>query len=319
MPGMTPLKKSLSAVPSERFAIAIDSSGNAYWNNNSLSIIKKVDTNGVISTLTSESFPITSMTIASDNKLYYTNSTNNSIFSRGLTGGNSVQVTDVTSPTNITSDSNNNLYISSESTLSIYKYTIGSGITGYVTLNDDTLIGSMACDSRGNLAISYPTKKIIYIYLYPNAAGPYVIDTNLDSPCGIAFDNAKNLYIGSNNQNSLSGISLLSSSLLNLNSYGSGFYTTGEIAFNSVTGQLLFNDGSNLCQLPVSATDIPSNVLQALSSHDYNTVIGQLKQQGVVGTGASYLLSPVDVAAINSSLPSGSSSGQLPSTSISYI
>lgn len=319
MLGMTPLKKSLSTVPSEPFAIAVDSSGNAYWNNNSLSIIKKVDTNGVISTLTSQTFPITSMTIASDNKLYYTNSNNNLIFSTDLTGGNSVHVTDVTSPTNITSDSNNNLYISSESTLAIYKYTIGSGMTGYVTLNDNTPIGSMACDSRGNLAISYPTKNIIYIYLYPNAAGPYVIDNNLDSPCGIAFDNAKNLYIGSTNQVSLSGISLLSSSLLNLNSYGSQFYTTGEIAFNSVTGQLLFNDGSNLCQLPVSATDIPTNVLQALSSHDYNTVIGQLKQQGVVGTGASYLLSPVDVAAINSSLPAGSSSGELPSTSISYI
>ena len=321
MLGMTPLKKSLSTLPSQRFAIAIDSTGDAYWNNNNVSssIIKKVDTNGVISTVTSQAYPITSMTIASDNRIYYTNSTNNSIFSTGLTGGTPVNVTDITSPTNITSDSNSNLYISSESTLAIYKYTIGSGLTGYVTLKDNTSIGSMACDSRGNLAISYPTKNIIYIYLYPNAGGPYVIDINLDSPCGLAFDNAKNLYIGSTNQVSLSGISLLASSLLNLNSYGSGFYTSGEIAFNSVTGQLLFNDGSNLCQLPVSATDIPSNILQALTSHDYNTVINQLKQQGVVGSGASFLLSPVDVAAINSTLPAGSSSGQLPSTSISYI
>jgi hypothetical protein len=205
--------------------------------------------------------------------------------------------------THITNDTNGYLYVSAETKNTIYRIDPSTAeVIVWKTLTDSFPIGGLACDSHNNLSFSYPTKGLVYTYANDINSPKIVTGSELAGPAGIAYDNANNLYITSGDQSWAAGIHILTSDGNKCSIYASGFYTEGEIAVNKVTSKLLFNDGTYLCQVPVSVTDMSFNLLTGLASHDYDTLI---KETGKT-PGKIFELSPSDVANINATLSDGS-------------
>jgi hypothetical protein len=204
--------------------------------------------------------------------------------------------------THMTVDNDGYIYVSAESQKTIYRSTPDGEVITWKTLTDSFPIGGLACDSYKNLSFSYPTQGLVYTYANTIDSPKILTGSELTGPEALVYDKANNLYISCGNPFWASGIRILTSDGNKCSTYAAGFYTRGGIAINNVTGQLLFNDDTYLCQVPVSVTDMSFNLLTGLASHDYNTVI---KETGKT-PGKIFALSPSDVININSTLPAGS-------------
>jgi hypothetical protein len=205
---------------------------------------------------------------------------------------------DIVGATKITHDPDGNLFISCESDLKIYKVDKDEKLHVYRKLKDNTPIGGMACDSLGRLAVSYPSLGAIYFYVNITGAPRKLIVSEVISPHGLLFDNANNLYFTGSNQTAKTGISIVSANMRKVSTYAGGFYVNGGIAFNKTNLTLLFNNGSYLSSVPVSAADIPLNLFNALATHDYSKIITETSKT----PGELLILSVDDVISINSTL-----------------
>jgi hypothetical protein len=174
-------------------------------------------------------------------------------------------------------------------------------------------VTSIACDSKGAVYVTLPNPGCVIKFpedsVAPNAEGS-VYATGLSNPCSITFDNVDNMYVSNLDSSYASGISILKAGETGqVQTLRNGGPNADYIAINPVTDSLLFvssylDDKDSyryLYNFPLKGnTTAPPSLVQALTSHDYDT-IAQVTNSTA---GADFVLSTSDIAAINSTLSS---------------
>jgi hypothetical protein len=282
-------------------SVDCDSSGNVYYSDSNGSLYV-VDIDGTQTTLLDE-YDVLELAIMND-ILFYIDTTGG-LWRQKLPWPldpavpyPQILIASIPGATKITHDSYNNIFISCENDLKIYKTDNGGTVSVYRTLINNTPIGGMACDSLGRLAVSYPSLGRIYFYSNVDNAPRQLVINKVISPYGLVYDNANNLYFTGSDHTAKTGISIVSANLRNVSTYAGGFYINGGITLNKKTSSLFFNNGDYLCYVPVTNTDIPLNLFNALASHDYAKILTEATKT----PGQIIELSVADVISINSTL-----------------
>jgi hypothetical protein len=188
------------------------------------------------------------------------------------------------------------------------------------------VITSIACDSNGAVYITVTNDGCVVKFpedsVAPDAKGD-VVATGLSNPCSITFDNVDNMYVS--DLAYATGISILTVGRTGeVQTLRNGRPNADYIAFNPLTDSLLvvtsYLDNENsyrfLYDYPLKGkTTAPSSLLQALASHDYDT-IAQVTNST---PGSIYVLSTSDIVAINSTLPADSQVAIPETNAITYV
>jgi hypothetical protein len=189
----------------------------------------------------------------------------------------------------------------------------GFGIPNEVN-TDVPVLSAIACDSNGYVYATVPTAGTVIRYdPYDKNSdpSPVLFASGFSQPSALAFDSVGNLYVGHGDQQKLAGISVISAGTTNtVTTVLNGFYVTaGSLAYSAPRDALVFSDGFNLSYIPLSGnTTAPVSLIQALSSHDYDTISNIITSV----PGETYVLTTADIIAINSTLSSDAQT-ELPS------
>lgn len=193
--------------------------------------------------------------------------------------------------------------------------------------NISKAITSIACDNKGAVYVTVPSDGCVIKFFpedidAPNAIGD-VYATGLSSPCSITFDNVDNMYVS--NLEYANGISILTTGRTGeVQTLRNGGPRADYIAFNPLTDSLLFvtsyldNENSYrfLYDFPLKGnTTAPPSLLQALASHDYDTIVKITDSN----PGSTYVLTTSDIVAINSTLPADSQVAIPEAQAITYV
>jgi len=250
-------------------SVALDATGNVYIADRSNSRIRKVDTNGIITT------------VAGTNSAGYSGD-----------GGAAINAT-LKIPTGVAFDAGGNLYIADTfnnrirkvDTNGIITTVAGTNISGYTgdggaAVNAELASpGGVVVDASGNLYISDTTNRIrkvdtngiITSVAGTNSAGysgdgGAALNAKLNGPWGVVFDAMGNLYIADNINSRIrkvlfSGLPTLS--LSNVSAYNAGSYTVViSNAYGSVTGAV----ATLVVQAPPIITGQPASQLVSAGS-----------------------------------------------------
>jgi hypothetical protein len=180
---------------------------------------------------------------------------------------------------------------------------------------------AIVCDTNGYVYAALQTAGTIFRYAPYSASydsTPVLFASGFSQPCALAFDSVGNLYVGSGDNVSLSGIGVVPAGTTgSINTVMNGFFVVpGTLTYNVPKNTLLFSDGYNLCCMPLSGnTTAPVSLIQALSTHDYTSISNITTSV----PGSTYILTTADIVSINSTLPAHAQT-ELPSNEpITYV
>ena len=195
---------------------------------------------------------------------------------------------------------------------------VGFGVISEV---DPEVPAAIVCDTNGytyaalqnaGTVVQYPP----YSDKYDSV--PVLFASGFSQPCALAFDTVGNLYVGSGDNTTLTGISVVPAGTTgSANTVMNGFFVVpGTLTYNVPKNTLLFSDGYNLCCMPLSGnTTAPVSLVQALSTHDYTSISNITTSV----PGSTYVLTTADIVAINSTLPADSQTALPSSAPVTYI